>query len=126
MLKMVLVAGLSSVVASLATLGLVDYYPRIAAPAVSVKPACSSYDEAMWQLFPRGMVSTPERAAAIAEAVAIVGPDSQHLRRTLTIQDHGDWWRVSESPSPSTHRGGGYIYLISKCDASVSGVEISQ
>lgn len=73
--------------------------------------------------YPNGMVTTPEKAAAIAELVDY--SDDRDPRRPLEVRDRGQFWEVSSGPPPG-FRGGGYTITVAKCDARAELIEISQ
>ena len=74
-------------------------------------------------IYPNGMVTTPEKAAAIAELVDY--SDNRDPRRPLEVRDRGSQWEVRSGP-PRGHRGGGYTIRVAKCDGRAELVEISQ
>lgn len=125
MLKSFLNVAIVAIAASAVWLGMERMFPIIDAPTASAKFICSEYDEDLRSLFPTSMVPDARRAARIADSVALDELGPRRFLRRLIVTDRGDHW-VVESRSLERIRGGGYRLSVSKCDASVSVLQIVQ
>lgn len=99
--------------------------PMVTPPREIVPIRCPEYDKQMWDIFPNGMITSPSKAAEVADVVESVS-GNRRLWRRLVVSSEADAWVVSERPLFRNERGGGYIVRVSRCDASVSSFEIAQ
>lgn len=99
--------------------------PVISPPGEIAPIRCPEYDQQMWEIFPKGMITSPSKAAEVADAVESVSGNRRWWRK-LVVSSEADAWVVSERPLFRNERGGGYIVRVSRCDAAVSSFEIAQ
>jgi hypothetical protein len=71
---------------------------------------------------PKGIVITPAQAEMIFRSTF---PDQRLIRTGVHITDQGDVWRVEQTP-PKGWKGEGYIVHISKCDATITLLQLAQ
>jgi hypothetical protein len=71
---------------------------------------------------PKGIVTTPAQAEMVFRSTF---PDQKLIRTRVRITDQGDVWRVEQSP-PKGWKGDGYVVHISKCDATVTLLQLAE